>query len=58
MTNKNIAVGIWVSMVLALVIGVLEVSAVTSGTAGALYTLDGLALFFFGGWGAVRLGKM
>ena len=45
-------------MVLALVIGVLEVSAVTSGTAGALYTLDGLALFFFGGWGAVRLGKM
>lgn len=58
MTNKNIAVGIWVALVSALVIGVLEVAAITPGTAGALYTLDGLALFFFGGWGAIRLGKL
>ena len=59
MTNKNIAFGIWLSLGLTVITGVLTgAGSMTEVTAGGLYSVAGLGYFVFGVWGAIRLNKL
>lgn len=56
MTNKTLAIGIFISLGLSIFTAFLG-SSMTYGLQDGLYTIAGFGLLLFGIWGGVRLYK-